>query len=264
MAKRQSQILSPQFRMTRAKQQALERLSEFFVLTTNALAALQRGRTPTESDQRTARRTLCLLYQAGYVHRIPYLDLKQTAGGATYAYGLSRKGVKAYGGKPLDDHSQRTLDHELDITQFHISLKQFCANHMLESRWQQTDLKRVIHPDAYFSITDPNRDGKNTNHFFLEIERCKVGNQKNGEPSIMRKLARYYDVYNTAHCEHEWNFRTFRVIVQVPKAARANHLLASLATSFKHPMFWIGDSNEQLIYRTPRDYSERTYSLLDI
>jgi hypothetical protein len=198
------------------------------------------------------------------VNRIPYLALDQSRGGATYAYGLSDKGVKVYGGKTFDEHSQRTLDHELAISDFHISLQQFCTNQDLDLHWRQSDLKRGIHPDAYFSITDPAKAGRNTHHFFLEIERSKIGNLKNGQPSILRKLARYYDVYNTADCERQWNFQTFRVIVQVPSAARATNLLASLAAFFKHSMFWIGDSNEDLVYRTPRDYSERTYTLLDI
>jgi hypothetical protein len=250
--------------MTRAKHQALQLLSEFFVLTTNSLATLQKARTPTESDRRTSRRTLGLLYKAGYVHRIPYLDLDQACGGATYAYGLTDKGVKGYGGKTLDEHSQRTLDHELAITHFHISLKHFCEQHGLDLLWRQSHLKRGIHPDAYFSLTNPKRDGKNTNHFFLEIERSKIGNQKNGEPSIIRKLAHYYDTYNTDDCHRDWNFRTFRIVVQVKTVARSENLLAALATRFNHSMFWIGPSNEQLVYRTPRDYSELTYTLLDI
>jgi hypothetical protein len=198
------------------------------------------------------------------VHRIPYLDLDQECGGATFAYGLTDKGVTEYGGKTLDEHSRRTLDHELAITDFHISLKQFCAQHGFDLRWQQSHLKRSIHPDVCFSITDPSKDGKNTNHFFLEIERSKIGNQKNGEPSIIRKLAHYYDTYNTDACYRDWNFRTFRVIVQVQTKARSRNLLAAIAMRFNHSMFWIGPSNERLVYRTPRDYPERTYTLLDI
>jgi hypothetical protein len=185
-------------------------------------------------------------------------------GGATYAYGLSDKGVKKYGGKTLDEHSMRTLDHELAITDFHISLNQFCSREGRELHWRQAHIKKGIHPDAYFSVTDPKRDGRNTNHFFLEIERSKIGNQKNGQPSIIRKLAHYYETYNTDDCERDWNFRTFRVIVQVKTWARAENLLAALATQFNHSMFWVGPSNEQLVYRTPEDHSEHTYTLLDI
>jgi hypothetical protein len=250
--------------MTRAKNLALQLLSEFFALTTNRLATLQRGRAPTESDQRTSRRTLALLHKAGYVYRIPYLDLDQLCGGATYAYGLSDKGVKEYGGKTFDEHSRRTLDHELAITDFHISLKHFCVHQGLEFYWRQSHLKNGIHPDASFSVTDPKKIGRNTNHFFLEIERSRTGNYKNGEPSIIRKLSRYYDIYNTDQCYRDWNLTTFRVVVQVMNRARAENLLTALATRFNHSMFWIGRSDEQLVYRTPKDHSERTYTLLDI
>jgi DNA-binding transcriptional ArsR family regulator len=259
-----SQTSNPRFHMTRAKHLVLQLLSQFFVLTTNRLATLQRSRIPTESDQRTSRRTLALLYKAGYVYRIPYLDLDQLCGGATYAYGLSDKGVKEYGGKTFDEHSRRTLDHELAITDFHVSLKHFCEGQGFDLRWLQSHLKRSIHPDAYFSVTDPKKDGRNTNHFFLEIERSKIGNQKNGEPSIMRKLAQYYETYNTDQCYRDWNLTTFRVIVQVMNKTRAENLLMALAGRFNHSMFWIGRSNEQLVYRTPKDHSERTYTLLDI
>jgi hypothetical protein len=250
--------------MTRAKHLTLQLLSQFFVLTTNRLAALQRSRIPTESDRRTSRRTLALLHKAGYVYRIPYLDLDQLCGGATFAYGLSDKGVKEYGGKTFDEHSRRTLDHELAITDFHISLKHFCEGQGFDLRWLQSHLKRDIHPDAYFSVTNPKIEGRNTNHFFLEIERSKIGNHKNGEPSIMRKLAQYYETYNTDQCYRDWNLTTFRVIVQVMNRARAENLLTALATRFNHSMFWIGRSDEQLVYRTPKDHSERTYTLLDV
>ena len=259
-----SQTPNSRFHMTRAKALALQLLSEFFVLTTNRLATLQRSRIPTESDQRTSRRTLALLYKAGYVYRIPYLDLEHLCGGATYAYGLSDKGVKEYGGKTFDEHSRRTLDHELAITDFHISLKHFCEAHGLDLLWRQSHLKRGIHPDAYFSVTDPKKEGKNTGHFFVEIERSKIGNHKHGEPSIMRKLAQYYDTYNTDQCYRDWNLTTFRVIVQVMNRVRAENLLTALSMHFNHPMFWIGQSNEHLVYRTPKDHSERMYTLLDV
>ena len=264
MNRRATQNQEHRFRPSYAKQQSLALLREYFVLRTNDLAALQRNCEPNDSDRRTARRTLYLLSQQGLVHRIPYLDLEHLCGGATYAYGLSDRGVKEYGGKTFDEHSRRTLDHELAITDFHISLKHFCEGQGFDLRWLQSHLKRGIHPDAYFSVTNPKIEGKNTNHFFVEIERSKIGNQKNGEPSIMRKLAQYYETYNTDQCYRDWNLTTFRVIVQVMNKTRAENLLAALAARFNHSMFWIGRSDEQLVYRTPKDHSERTYTLLDI
>lgn len=233
-----------QFRLTRAKHLALQILSEMFVITANGLAGIQRSRTPNDNDIRTFNRTMNLLWKAGYVHRLPYIDLEQTSGRAPFAYGLTDKGVKEYGGKTFDEHSYRTIDHELDITKFHIELKSFCAAHSLELYWQQSGLKKGIHPDAYFSITDPKKEGKNTNHFFLEIERAKIGHVVNGVPSIMKKLGHYYETYNTDQCLKDWHFRTFRVIVVLPTITRRDNLLEALRAEYNHRMFWLGTNND--------------------
>ena len=167
------------------------------------------------------RRTLKLLYGEGLVNRLPYVDLDTPYGNKTFAYGLTDAGIRAHlqidgelRPKPFTEHSQRTLDHELEISFFHIELKKLCAEKKLKLYWQQKDLKCTVNPDAYFAITDPAKsEGKNTYHYFLEIERAKIRAFKNGEPQIMRKLGKYYDYYNTTGCEKEWNFKTFRVIV---------------------------------------------------
>jgi hypothetical protein len=223
------------------------------VLRTKDLASLRKNRDPTKWDIRTEQRTLQLLWSEGYVHRIPYLDLEQEKGGATYAYGLRDKGVKEYGGKAFDEHSKRTLDHELAISQSHVSLGRFCAANRLLLSWQQQGLKKMIHPDAYFSITDPKKTGSNTNHFFLEIERAKIGNYKDGEPSIARKLKRYYDYYNTPGCEEAWGFRTYRVVTLLRNDERRNNLLRAMQADLNHRMFWLGvESNHTGDFRTPR------------
>jgi hypothetical protein len=242
-----------QFRMTRAKHLALQFLAEYFVLTTNTLAQLRRSRIPNRNDQRTEQRTLLLLFKAGYVHRIPYFDLNQTNGGATYAYGLNDKSVAIYGGKSFDDHSLRTLDHELGITEFHIELKRLCEANGLTLRWQQSDLKRGIHPDAYFSIADPTKDDGKQSHFFLEIERCKIGHVVNGVPSIIKKLSRYYDFYNTEDCKRDWGFLTYRVVTVLQTDERRTNLLRAMQDELNHRMFWLGvDSSSAADFRTPK------------
>jgi hypothetical protein len=58
-----------------------------------------------------------------------------------------------------------------------------------------------INPDAYFAITDTSKpEGKDTPHYFLEIEQAKLGGGKNGEPQIIRKLAKYCAYYNSDGC----------------------------------------------------------------
>jgi hypothetical protein len=216
-----------------------------------------RQRTPTKNDLRTFQRTLLLLDRAGLVHRIKYLDLEND--GVGYAGGLTDKAVQEYGGKTFDEHSHRTLDHELAITSFHIALEELSRENCLTLYWQQTGLKKGINPDAYFSITNLKKDGKSTNHFFLELERAKVGNVKDGVPSIMRKLAAYYAYYNSEQCRSDWSFATFRVVVVLPSELRRSNLLAALRVGYNHRMFWLGTGGAH--FQTPPG---DTYSFLDI
>ena len=160
----------------------------------------------------------------------------------SYVYGLSDKGVKHYVQyhdgrcKTFDDHSQRTLDHELEISMLHFALNGLCKRKHLSLYWQQDDLKCTVNPDAMFAITNPALpDGKNTFYYFLEIERAKMGNYKDGEPSIMRKLGRYYEYYDSTDCKKEWgSFEHFRVVVVQRTEDRRNNLLQELRLHFNH------------------------------
>lgn len=224
------------------------------------MARLLRERIPTRNDVRTVNRSLLLLEQAGFVYRLKYLNLLND--GVGYACGLTDRGVEEFGGKTFDGHAERTLDHELEISYLHVDVDQFCAAQGLELHWQQSNLKRGIHPDAYFSITDPKKEGKNTAHFFLEIERQKVGNIRDGKPSIMRKVERYYHYYNTDECVKEWGFKTFRLIIVQKNDTRRGHLIDSLAKEFNHRMFWCGtESNHTTDFRTPKG---DTFSFSDL
>jgi hypothetical protein len=188
-----------------------------------------------------------LLDRAGYVRRIPYFETASDT--VWYACGLTDKGVKEYGGKSLDEHSERTLDHELEISYFHIALHELCNRSDFALRWQQSDLKHGVNPDAYFSISGR----KGTNHFFLEVERAKIGNYKKGEPSIIRKLAGYYEYYNTPRCESEWGFRTYRVVAVLRNDERRMNLLRAMQVDLNHRMFWVGvESDRAGAFRTPK------------
>src|SRR5712692_2362239 len=259
------------FRLTIAKRHALTSLAEYFCLRTNDLVGL-RHRTHTESYRRTMRRSLSLLLKEGLVYRLPYLDLEKERGGLTYVYGLSDKGVKharesgyvTPSTKTFDEHSQRTLDHELEVSFFHVALKYFCEVNGLSLHWQQRDLKRTVNPDALFAITDPGKpEDANTFWYFLEIERAKFGNYRDGEPQILRKLKSYYDYYNTEVCEREWGcFRQFRVVIVQHTEAKRDFLLRKATEAHRHRMFWL--TTEPLyrqdigadIFKTPRDFLE--------
>jgi hypothetical protein len=249
-------------------------LAEYFCLRTNDLVDLV-YKVQTEPNQASMRRTLFLLLKEGLVHRIPHIEQDRTIGASTFVYGLSDKGCSFarefwnhY--KTFDDHSQRTLDHELETSFFHIALKKFCNERKnLQLYWQQRDLKCTVNPDAYFAITDTTKpEGKNTFHYFLEVERAKLGSWRNRQPQIIRKLAKYYEYYNSDACEKEWkNFRHFRVILVQRTDAKREFLLSKLE-EHKHRMFWL--TTEELykadiagkIFKTPKDFSAADYSLL--
>lgn len=253
----------------------LEILAEFFCLPTNHIASLRQGRPVGHAEARYERKVLRELHDAGLVSAIPYFDLDSPYGGRTFAYGLSDKGVKLC--KPLfpyaktfDEHSQRTLDHELEISFFHIALKAFAEKHNLKLYWRQADLKRTVDPDALFALTNPSEpDGKNTLYYFLEIERAKIGKYVNGEPSIMRKLGKFYEYYGTDQCEKEWkDFKQFRVIVVQRTDERRENLLRQLNKEYNHRMFWLTTEDaykEEIggeIFATPKDWEKVGYSFL--
>lgn len=111
----------------------------------------------------------------------------------------------------------------------------------------------------------------NTLYYFLEMERAKIGHYRDGEPSIMRKLGKYYEYYGTDKCEKEWiDFRQFRVIVIQRTHERRENLLKQLNKEYNHRMFWLttepgyrydigGD-----IFNTPKDFEKVAYSFLGL
>ena len=257
------------------KRRALELFAEFFCFRTRDVAMLLRNRPITETDARSLRRTLSILHQDGFLYRVPYLDAARERGGSAYVYGLSAKGVehalqKGYSTpatKTLDEHSLRTLDHELEITSFHIALNRLCATAGLRYAWRQTNLKHTVHPDAVFNVADPAHPTK-AFCYFLEIERAKLGNYRNGEPQILRKLQKYYEYFNSTSCEKEWGFRQYRVVVVQRTDVRREGLLTALREKCSHRMFSLTTEaayREDIggaIFKTPKDDAPVAFSFL--
>lgn len=260
---------------TPTKHMLLQLLATFFCLQTNDAARLLRNRAITPSDARSVRRTLSILHRDGFLYRVPHVDAGRDRGGIGYVYGLSANGVKhaqqsgyaTTATKTLDEHSRRTLDHELEITSFHIALHRLCAVRGLRYGWRQTDLKHRVHPDAVFNVEDPARPGK-AFCYFLEIERAKLGNYRNGKPQILRKLEAYYRYFNSTDCERDWGFRQYRVVVVQRSEARRDGLLSAVRKAFCHRMFWL--TTEPLyreniggpIFMTPKDATPVPFSFL--
>lgn len=253
--------------LTRTKRQTLELLGEYFCLRTKDVAELLKNRVPTKHDLRGTLAKLKILREEGYVHRERYFDLDMDA--RTYVYGLTDKSVKLVDNedaRSFDEHSLRTLDHELEISFFHVALARFCELSGVTLYWQQSDLKRGIHPDALFALTND----KGSYYFFLEIEKVKKT-----ESALIKKLARYAEYYDSEQCEKDWDFRKFRVIViqehndRKPDARRQN-LLRALQENLAYKMFWL--TTEKLykesiggeIFSTPKDYADQRYSFLSL
>jgi hypothetical protein len=114
---------------------------------------------------------------------------------------------------------------------------------------------RPAHPETEF-------------RYFLEIERSKLGNYRNGEPQILRKLLAYLAYFNSTGCEKEWGFRQYRVVVVQRTDARRDGLLTALRAKCSHRMFWLTTEAAfhsdigGAIFKTPKDDAGETFSFL--
>ena len=123
------------------------------------------------------------------------------------------------------------------------------------TRTRSSNVADPTHPDKAFC-------------YFLEIERAKLGNYRNGEPQILRKLQKYYEYFNSTDCEKEWGFRQFRVIVVQRTDARREGLLTALRKTYSHRMFWLTTEAAYrtdiggAIFKTPKDDAPVPFSFL--
>jgi len=213
------------------------------------------------------------LHDKQYVGRLRFVDEFSGLPTLVYAYYLNDSGAAMleHPRAAFAPESKIIPRHEIEITQFHIHLKKWCEKQGLKLHWHQPkiDHKKHINPDAYFGIEDPSKpEGKNVYHYFLEMERAKLGNYRDGDPSIVRKLEKYHRFYDSADCEKEWGFRKFRIITVVRNGEKQYNLCERLSGNLSHRMFWIttepqfkeGIGGE--IFRTPRDYSKVAYGFL--
>ena len=261
------------FRLTKPREQVLSLVAEYFCLRTGDFYGLiPNGTNNATAHERTIRRVLHDLYNRKLLSRLPLAQLDETRRFLTssYIYGFSDKGLALARdegldsgiGKTFEEQSPRTLEHEVEISLFHIELKRFCEGNGLILYWRRKDLKKTVYPDALFAIADPSKpEEHNTFYYFLEVERSKRGNYANGEPQILRKLAAYSSYYGSARCTKDWDdFQHFRVILILRNEERSRNLLQLLAETHRRSMFWV--TREDLykqdisakIFQTPRDY----------
>jgi len=218
------------------------------------------------------RRTISLLEAEKLTDWRALAPRTRKRGSVPIIYGLTKKGValveeeglSTTATKVFKPNSDTLLPHEYEISVFHLRLKALCEQRGWKLYWQQRDLKCRVNPDALIGITDEKR---NTWWYFLEIEKTKPGNFRNGESKIMRNLRKYYAYFNTDQCEKEWgNFRKFRVIVVQRMQDRRANLLRALEAKCQHRMFWLTTERSYRedigggIFLTPKDYNTESYS----
>lgn len=172
------------------------------------------------------------LVGARLVYAKPYESETYEKGALPKAYGLTDSGVnQAFqegfatdSTKSFRGHALRTIEHELMISKFHLELAKLAGAHAWDLRWRQKRLdKKAVRPDALFRL--------NGDYFFLEMERAKLGDYKDGRPSIVGKLEAYRAYYDSTDCEKDFGFRKFRVITVMRTGKRVRNLVNALVAA---------------------------------
>jgi hypothetical protein len=217
----------------------------------------------TATQQRATRRFLTLMHAAGYLLRELLVTTRiSPLPHFQYSYRLSKYGAKEVHGRSSAEKSPGSLGHDSEITAFHIELRKYPG----KVWWKQDDLKRTVNPDAVFGLakdaTAP------ASYFFLEIERSRQGHYRDGDSGLVAKLRRYEAYRRSPACRKEYkHFDDYRVVVVLSNAERQRNLLHKLAAILPSRFIWTTTPQEceknmfGAIFRTPKDYADRTYSL---
>jgi len=194
------------------------------------------------------------LIGAELVYGIRYAPEEHLKGAIPIAYGLSDSGVdKAFregfatdSTKTIKEHKPSRIEHEMMISRFHLELARLCEEEKWDVRWRQSNLQHGVYPDALFRV--------NGSYFFLEIERAKLGDYKDGEPQLLRKLKAYRDYHDTADCEKDFGFRRFRVVTVMRTAARAANLVRRAEVAgLDKATFLIANETKMLAFTSAKD-----------
>ena len=157
---------------------------------------------------------------------VPYNPEEHVRGAIPFAFGLTDAGVRkalqdgfvSDSTKSFDERSKRTVEHEIAISRIHLDLVRLADRSGWDLRWRQVNLdKDTVRPDALFYI-----DGS---YFFLEVERAKLGNYRDGVPSVLRKLAAYLSYFDSQTCENDFGFRRFYVATVMRTMERSRNLV---------------------------------------
>ena len=238
----------PLLRQTKAKREALGVLADYFCLNAKLAAEL------LGVSERAVQAHYQRLIEAQLVYAKAYESETYEKGALPKAYGLTDSGVALAfnegfatdSTKTFRGHALRTIEHEIMISKFHLELAKVAEQKGWDLRWRQRGLdKRSVRPDALFRINDA--------IFFLEMERAKLGDYKDGRPNIIRKLDAYWRYYDSTDCEKDFGFRKFRAITVMRTPARAATLLSSLrAEGLDKATFWVSSEADLFSFSTPK------------
>jgi hypothetical protein len=205
--------------LTLARRACLKALAEYYCV--NVTQAGQLLNTTSRNIQRHFK----TLVEGQFVYARAYESETYRRGALPLAYGLTdsgvslafREGWETDATKSFKGHALRTIEHELMITEFHLKLVKLCEERSWALRWRQRRLdKNKVRPDALFAINDE--------YFFLEMERAKLGDYQDGNPSIVRKIHSYREYLNSSDCREDFGFTKFRVVTVMRTPERAANL----------------------------------------
>jgi len=225
---------------TKARREALAVLADYFCLNTRMAAEL------LGISVRAVQAHYQRLIDAHLVYGIRYAPEEHLKGAIPVAYGLSdsgvdtvfREGFATDSTKTIKGHKPSRIEHEVMISRFHLEVARLCEEKGWDVRWRQRDLRHGVYPDALFRV--------NGAYFFHEIERAKLGDYKNGEPQLLRKLTTYRDYHDSADCENDFGFRKFKVVTVMRTSARATNLETRTASAGFDPAIFAVSSEQEL------------------
>lgn len=268
-------------RVTELRREILEALDRFVFASRPQLYRIleKRGEGKRETWERAVRRALDLMERAGYItHGAVYEDNSASRQQVIrrWIHYLTKKGAAAIaaGKVPYYQRKPASLLHEEAITEFHMGLERALKSHpLLKLHWLQKDIRKDTNPDAIFGIENTTKPkAQSTYWFFLEIERCRPGNWKDGEDQKLRKLKRYAGYRRSGQLWVDWPFiGDFRVIFREETTERMMNLLKKLAGVLPHRFIWITSKDFLMekgllgnAFYAPSDFQERSNSILDL
>lgn len=188
---------------------------------------------------------LLTLRKAGYLRSLPLPFSDTPINPGPLVHFLTQKGLdfawKTFGigdGKATgnDEKTNKNLEHELDLTNWHRALEKELPKHGCELLSWEQDAHVIrdgvedgsIVPDAFIGIRHGDRPkGKDGAYLFVENERSKAGHYENGRSNLLRKFDAYEE-YAAGGFRERWGINNFRVVVVLPSMERVKTLIETM------------------------------------